>query len=92
MLKYRIEELLNEIPHQKAKLATNWLPQQLGVTPKTWRVWKKLQQEDSGDIPSEKLFQIATFFNVEPADLFTELPEPITPERPDFNATKIDEI
>ncbi len=92
MLKYRIEELRKQLPYEKARLVFNWLPQQLGITPKTMRDWRHLDIEDSRDIPAEKLFQIASFFSVDPVELFTEKPEPITATRPDFNANKIDEL
>lgn len=92
MLKYRIDELLKTIPHEKAKLFFRWLPTQLDITPKTLRSWRKLKIGDTGDIPSEKLFQIASFFEVEPKELFYVLPESIQINRPGFNATKIQEI
>lgn len=90
--KYRLDELINNMPYNRAKLVYKWLPAQLGVTPKTFRVWRRLTINDSGTIPAEHFFRIASFFQVEPEKLFTEQPQAVKPAAPDANANQINDL
>ncbi len=73
--KYRIKDLLNQMSQGDYKKARRVLPKYLGVSKSTLDRWIYAPWSDTIDIPGEKLVMIASFFGVEPEDLFTERPE-----------------
>lgn len=83
--KYRILEYFNKLPIQEAALAKNRLPIALEVNKYTFRDWCYLKSDDSRKIPSEALYQIASYFGVDISDMFTEIP-------PDINHNKLKDL
>ncbi len=68
--KYLIHYLLNQLPHNKYKLALKHLPKKLGVSPETFRKWKYIKKNDRATIPADQLALIAKFFKISIEDMF----------------------
>lgn len=69
-LKYKLVDMLYQLPVHDYKKAMQYLPNALGVTPRTFKGWMFRKIGDQNDIPSEHLIRLAFFFEVQPHELY----------------------
>lgn len=62
--KYRIHDLLNQLPHNQYKMVLKFLPKKLGVSPETFRKWRYIKKTDRATVPADHLALIAKFFKI----------------------------
>ena len=77
--KYKIDELLKNFSITQYKLAMRIIPQQLGVSVKTFANYRNIKLNDSQDIPHEKVAILEKLFDLEPGQLqnFVVMAKPI---------------
>lgn len=73
--KYKIYDLLEELSAKDLTIAKKWLPQQLGVSRRTFDDWKYIPEDSEREIPLDKAYMLASFFKIEVSELFTTVPE-----------------
>ncbi len=74
--KYNILKHLKQLPHEEYKIAKNKLPLALNVSKRTFERWMYLTQDQSLEVPADKLAVIAKFFNVKIEEMFNyEIPQ-----------------
>lgn len=62
-LKYQIQEHLEELPYGHYKIVKKKLPSILGINKRTFHRWLIAKENESLEIPSDKLAIIAKFLN-----------------------------
>jgi hypothetical protein len=67
--KYKIAELLYNLPYNQAKQAKNQLPSILGIPRQTLAKWLSININDKYSIPSNEFLRLCVFFNVEPLEM-----------------------
>lgn len=70
--KYRIHELLQNLPLKQNRSAMNYLPVRLGVGESTFKSWIYIKSNESREIPSKALLMLSEFFGIAPKQLYTE--------------------
>lgn len=68
-LKYRINDLLSQLPKKDYDQAIQLLPIQLKVSVATFNNWRKIGLDDMQDIPHEKVAMLEKLFDIEPGEL-----------------------
>ena len=68
--KYRLYQLLNQLPHQKYRITSRQLPGKLDISPETFRKWKYIKKHEIATIPADKLAIIAKFFDIRFEEIF----------------------
>lgn len=77
ILKYKIQNFLVKLPKENYDACMKCLPNELGVTQRTFYRWKSLTIENPSEIPADKLFQLAKFFGVSMESMFNFEPKDI---------------
>jgi len=92
--KYRIAALLEELSTKDLVISKKWLPQQLGVSRRTFDDWKYIPEDSKREIPLDKAYMLASFFKIEVSELFTTVPEnlDLTFQKEKHAADKLDNI
>jgi hypothetical protein len=67
--KYRIQELMQALPHTEYKKAWLELPTLCGVTKPTFKKWYYRKTHDGMDVPAIAFLRIAIYLKVDPVDL-----------------------
>ncbi|EPE9900510.1 hypothetical protein ACSN7Q_001652 [Flavobacterium psychrophilum] len=67
--KYKIAELLYNLPYSQAKQAKNQLPRILGIPRQTLAKWLTITIDDKYSIPSNEFLRLCVFFNIEPLEM-----------------------
>lgn len=67
--KYRISELLYNLPYSKAKEAKKQIPLLLGVPRQTFAKWCVIPVHSKLSIPSDAYLRLCLFFNVSPYEM-----------------------
>ena len=77
--KYKIDDLLKNFSITHYRLAMRLIPQQLGVSVKTFANYRNIKLNDSQDIPHEKVAILEKLFDLKPGQLqnFVILVKPI---------------
>lgn len=78
MKKYKIDHYLGQLPKEEYDTIIIALPKHLSISRRTFDRWRNYKLSSSAEIPVDKMFQIAGFFNVQIEDMFTEIPKKIT--------------
>lgn len=73
--KYRILEFLYKLSKEKYDVSKNVLPKKLGISERTFHRYIYVKADSEYQIPAEHLFQLANYFQVSMADMFTYEPE-----------------
>lgn len=76
--KYRVKELLNQLPKADYDLAMKQLPDYLGVARQTFSKILNVKENEQYEPSSGTLIKIASFFNCPVENLLSTKPEPIT--------------
>lgn len=78
--KYRINQLLNSLPHTDNRKALRVLPSVLGISFKTFSNYRSITIDDSQDIPHTVVVKLEQFFGIKPGELqnFTTDVRPIS--------------
>jgi hypothetical protein len=67
--KYRIDELLNQLPVVQYRAAMQIIPQQLAVSAKTFANYRHIKLHEKRDIPHEKVALLEKLFALQPGGL-----------------------
>jgi hypothetical protein len=67
--KYRINELLNQLPFNRYKATLNFLPDQLGISAPTFNNYRGIELGDKQDIPHAVVDKLEKFFSLAPGGL-----------------------
>jgi len=78
--KYRIEELLRKLPFDQHSKALKVLPVQVGISPPSLSIYRKIKLDDPQDIPHTVVAKMEQFFGIGPGELqnFTTTVTPIS--------------
>ena len=69
MYKYKINELLNNLPMKDYKKAIKLIPNILGVSVNTFFNYRSIRIEEDKDIPYQKVVVLEKIFDLEPGSL-----------------------
>lgn len=78
--KYKINDLLGQLPRLEEQKASRILPGLLGVSLRTYQNWKSIPKKSSKSIPGDALIRLAQFFGVSVNDLYHEVPKLEAPQ------------
>lgn len=67
--KFKIDEMLYDMPYNMAVLAKKQIPQELNISRQTFQLYRKATLSCKVEIPSHHFLRIALFFNIHPAEL-----------------------
>lgn len=73
--KYRINELLGQLPMADYNKALNALPGQLNISKATFSNYRAIKLGDAQDIPHGVVAQLELFFGIAPGELANYKPE-----------------
>lgn len=76
--KYRIKELLNNLPASDRDMAMKQLPVYLEISRTTFSKTLNVKVDDAYEPTSSTLIKLASFFNCTTEDLLTQKPNAIT--------------
>lgn len=71
MYKYRFLKLLRALPYDEYRIAMQWLPEKLCISPDTFKRWIYLKDNQPTELPLERLEKIASFFECTVEELHT---------------------
>ncbi len=69
MYKYRINEILNNLPMKDYKKAMKLIPKVLGVSTNTFANYRNIKIDEERDIPYQKVILLEKIFELEPETL-----------------------
>jgi len=69
MYKYRINELLADLPMRDYRRAKKIIPKVLGVSPNTFANYRSIKADEDRDIPHEKVALLEKIFDISPGSL-----------------------
>lgn len=69
MYKYRINELLADLPMKDYRRAIKIIPGVLGVSPNTFANYRSIKAEEERDIPHQKVALLEKIFDIPPGGL-----------------------
>lgn len=64
--KYKIDELLYDLPYSQAVAAKKQIPDLLNITRQTFALYRKATITDKLEIPTNNFLRLCVFFNIEP--------------------------
>lgn len=69
MYKYRINELLADLPMKDYRRAIKIIPRVLEVSPNTFANYRSIRADEERDIPHKKVALLEKIFNIQPGSL-----------------------
>ena len=75
MYKYRINELLMQLPMKDYRKALKIIPKALNVSLNTFSNYRNIKLNDEQDIPHQKVVLLEKMFGVKPGQLENFIPE-----------------
>lgn len=69
MYKYRINELLTNLPMKDYRRAVKIIPKVLGISPNTFANYRSIKADEDRDIPHQKVALLEKIFGVPPGGL-----------------------
>ncbi len=75
MYKYRINDLLSELPMKDYRKALKILPKALGISPNTFSNYRNIRISEDRDIPYQKALLLEKIFELKPGELLNFRPE-----------------
>lgn len=75
MYKYRINDLLSELPMKDYRKAIKMLPKTLGISANTFSNYRNIRISDDKDIPYQKGVLLEKIFGLKPGGLLNFEPE-----------------
>lgn len=67
--KYKLAELLYNLPYNEAKKVKKQLPSILGISRQTLELYLKATTNDKTNIPLYEFLRLCVFFNIEPFEM-----------------------
>lgn len=67
--KYKLAELLYNLPYNEAKQVKKQLPSILGISRQTLELYLKATTTDKTNIPLNEFLRLCVFFNIEPFEM-----------------------
>ena len=67
--KYKLAELLYNLPYNEAKQVKKQLPSILGISRQTLQLYLKATTNDKTNIPLNEFLRLCVFFNIEPFEM-----------------------
>jgi hypothetical protein len=67
--KYRINEMLGNLPMKDYRKALNVIPGIIGVSPNTFTNYRNIKLDDGQDIPHQKVKMLELMFGLKPGGL-----------------------
>ncbi len=75
MYKYRINDLLSELPMKDYRKALKIVPKALGISQNTFSNYRNIRVSEEKDIPHQKAVLLEKIFGLKPGELMTFEPE-----------------
>lgn len=89
--KYKLAELLYNLPYTEAKQVKKQLPTLLGISRQTLQLYLKATTSDKTNIPLNEFLRLCVFFNIEPfAMLNYEIEEILIVDESNIEQKKLD--
>jgi len=67
--KYRINDMLENLPMKDYRKALKVIPKAIGVSPNTFTNYRNIKLDDEQDIPHQKVTMLEMMFGLKPGEL-----------------------